>query len=643
MSQKKTKTKQIEKTLYRAFAIDRAAADDKARTVELSFSSEEPYERWFGVEILDHGQDSVRLDRLMATGALLVDHNTKDHIGVLEKIWIGDDRRGRAIARFGKSARAEEIYQDVLDGIRKSASVGYIVHRAVMVEQDGDLETYRITDWEPFEVSLVSVPADATVGVGRGLSERDNKLTIEISETGLERQEIDQMSDEEKKKAAEEAQRKLDEATAVARRAEQNRIREIHAYVKAWPQADLSAEADKAIADGTGIEEFRTAVFAKLDQLKVVKPVKTDGDLGLNEKEAKRFSVVRAIRALASRGTPEEARLMSEAAFEFECSREFAKKMNKSPKGFMVPPEVLRRDLTTTPDSAGGYLVATNLLVGSFIDMLRNRMVVQQAGATILTGLVGDIAIPKQTASATAYWLAENGAPTESQQTFGQLALAPKTIGAYTDLSRKLLIQSSLDVENFVRADLASVLALGIDLACLHGTNTNNQPAGIAVTSGIGSVAGGTNGGAPDWADVVGLETEVAVDNADIGALAYITNAKVRGKLKRTFTNATYGERPIWTNGQGAAGIGEVNGYPAYVTNQVSSALSKGTTNGTCSAIFFGNWSDLVIGFWSGIDILVDPYSLSTTGAVRVTAFQDLDIGVRNAVSFAAMLDAVTT
>lgn len=447
----------------------------------------------------------------------------------------------------------------------------------------------------------------------------------------------------EVKDVKEDIQKRIDEATGTARRAEQNRIREINAYVKAWPQVDLTGEAEKAVSDGTSIEDFRAVVFKKLDQSKVVKPVETSGDLGMSDKEAKRFSVVRAIRALAARGTPDEGRMMADAAFEFDCSREFAKKVKREAKGFFVPPEVLARDLNVTTDSAGGYVVATNLLAGSFIELLRNRLVCRQAGATVLTGLVGDVAIPKQTAAATAYWLAESGAPTESQQTFGQLALAPKTIGAYTDLSRKLLIQSSIDIENFVRMDLAMVLALGIDLACLHGTGQNNQPSGIAITDGIGSVACGTNGGAPTWDDVVGLETEVATDNADVGTIAYITNAKVRGKLKRTFTNATYGEKPIWMGGPGAAGIGEVNGYPAYVSNQVSSALTKGSTSGTCSAVFFGNWRDLVIGFWSGIDILVDPYSLSTTGSVRVTAFQDLDIGVRNAVSFAAILDAITT
>jgi HK97 family phage major capsid protein len=252
---------------------------------------------------------------------------------------------------------------------------------------------------------------------------------------------------------------------------------------------------------------------------------------------------------------------------------------------------------------------------------------------------VGDVAIQKHTAAGTGYWLAESGAPTESQQTLGQVALTPHTFGAYSDISHKLLIQSSIDAENFVRDDLTRVIALGVDYAGLHGDDgaDPNQPDGITSTSGIGSVVGGTNGAAPDWSDIVDLEREVAIDNAEVDNMAYITNAAVRGKLKKTFRNATYGELPIWEGS-------ELNGHRSLVTNQVRSNLDKGSATGVCSAIIYGNWDDLVMGLWGeGIDILVDPFSLSTQRAVRVVAFQDVDFAVRQAQSFAAMLDALTT
>lgn len=358
-----------------------------------------------------------------------------------------------------------------------------------------------------------------------------------------------------------------------------------------------------------------------------------DGNIGMTEADLRRYSLVRAIGAAASgdwRG----------AEMEREASEAVAKRTGRAPTGFFVPSDVQKRDLLVGTPSAGGYTVGTDLLSQSFVDLLRNRMMVRAAGATVLAGLTGNVAIPTQTGGATAYWVAENGAPTESQETVGQVALAPKTVGAFTDFSRKLLKQSSLDVEALVRNDLANVLALAIDAAALHGSGSGNQPTGIAATSGIGSVAGGTNGLAPAWSHVVALETEVAVDNADVGRLAYMSNAKVRGKLKGTPRTVTYGDIMIW---EPNAGNTPVNGYPCYVTNQVSSTLTKGSSSGVCSAIFFGNWGDLLIGMWGGLDILVDPYTGGTAGTIRVVALQDVDVAVRHAESFAAMLDALTT
>jgi len=255
----------------------------------------------------------------------------------------------------------------------------------------------------------------------------------------------------------------------------------------------------------------------------------------------------------------------------------------------------------------------------------------------MLTGLQGNIAIPRATGGATAYWVAESGSPTESQAAFDQVTMSGKTVGAFSDISRKLLLQSSIDIEGYVRNDLATALALAIDSAAIEGTGSSNQPTGILNTSGIGSVAGGTNGAAPTYANIVGLETEVAQDNADIGSLRYLTNTKVRGKLKQTYTNPTYGEIPVF----GADGT--MNGYGVAVTNHVPSNLTKGTASAICSAIIFGNFADLIVGMWGSLDLMVDPYTASSSGTVRVVALQDLDIAVRHPESFAAMKDALTT
>ena len=403
-----------------------------------------------------------------------------------------------------------------------------------------------------------------------------------------------------------------------------------------YDELDADAQALEAkIAELEAEEERRNELNARLARLvgsgsgRQVPP--DDPNIGMNADERKRYSLTRAIRAAVSGD-------WSQAGLEREASEAVAQRSGREPQSFFVPNDVLvgeKRDMTVGTDADGGYLKGTELLGGSFIDYLANKMFVRSAGATLMTGLVGDVAIPSKTATGTGYWVAESGAPTESKPTLDQVALSPKTVGAFTDISRKLLKQSTPAADMLVQDDLSLVLALAIDLAALHGTGTSNQPTGIAATTGIGTVVGGTNGAAPTWADIVALETEVSVDNADIGRLAYMTNAKVRGKLKSTAIGTD--QRMVWGDGNTP-----LNGYPAYVTSQVSSTLTKGTSSGVCSAIFFGNWADLIIGMWGGLDILVDPYTGSSSGTVRVTAFQDVDIVVRHAASFAAMLDALT-
>lgn len=614
-------------TLYRGVQITREAIDADARTVELSFSSESPVERWFGTEILDHSPASVRLGRLRAGGPLLVDHDLRDHVGVIESVSIDADRRGRAVVRFGRSARAEEIWADVQDGIRNSVSVGYRIHELRLdSEKDGE-ETYRAVDWEPLEVSLVSVPADVSVGVGRADEGGEYEIRV-VDERPSTRKEDLPMEPNTQTPAAPAAPavdvRAIeDKARSEARKAEMDRVREILAIGERFNQRELAAAA---VNGETSVDAFRAQVLEKVGTQKPLTP--PSADIGMSDKEARQFSMVRAINALVTGS-------WKNAEFEREASAAVAGKLGRDARGFFVPNEVLKRDLTVGTATAGGHTVATNLLAASFIDLLRNKMVVMKAGAQMLSGLVGNIAIPRQTGGATAYWVAESGAPTESAQAFDQVAMSPKTLGAFTDISRKLLLQSSIDVEAFVRNDLATILALELDRVALHGSGTAPEPKGVFNQTGIGDVAGGTNGLAPTWAHIVEIETDVAVANADIGALSYITNAKVRGKLKTT-EKASSTAQFVW--GDGAAPL---NGYAAHVTNQVRSDLAKGT--GTdLSAIFFGNWADVIIGQWGVLDVMVDPYTGSASGTVRVIALQDVDVAVRHPESFSVMKDAIT-
>lgn len=599
----------------RSLLVERQAIDEDARTATLAFASETPYERIWGIEILDVTATSMRQGRLRSGANLLVDHDWKDVVGVVESVEIGADRVARAVVRFGKSARAEEVWQDVRDGIRRNVSVGYMVHKAQLVETKDGLETYRVTDWEPFEISLVSVPADATVGVGRSADDAgDAPAAVE--------QAADAASDSEAQPQPFEEKAMTEKVEVIEQRNHAAEITKIAATIPGGAELAMSA-----IQRGLTVEQFQREAIEKLAS----KPVPT-ADIGMDKKEVKRYSLMRALNALAN---PTDAGAQRAAAFEREVSDAVAQKLGKQARGFLVPFEVQKRDLVVGTPTAGGNLVATDLLAGSFIEVLRNAMVLPGLGTQMLTGLVGNVAIPKQTGAATAYWVAESSAPTESQQTIGQVTMSPKTVGAYTEISRKLLLQSSIDVESMVQTDLAAVLGLAIQQAAISGTGTSNQPAGL-LTLITPSVAGGTDGAAPTWAHIVELESNVAVANALVDNMAYLTNAKVRGKLKTT--SKVSGQNGfVWESGDTP-----LNGYRAAVTNAVPSNLTKGAgTN--LSAIIFGNFRDLVIGMWGGLDLMVDPYTGSTSGTVRVVALQDVDVAVRYTESFATMVDALTT
>ena len=598
---------------FRTFQVDRKAVNEEARTVELSFSSEtKEVERFFGIEILDHSPKSVRLKRLNSGGPLFVDHDG-DQVGVVDKAFL-EDKRGQAIVRFSKSVRASEVFQDVVDGIRKSISIGYRVYRMILEEErEKEPNIYRAVDWEPLEISLVAMPADLSVGVGRASQKEQYDITI------LERE------------GAPMTEPNLDVKTVKqeAMQAERSRVSEIMAIGERHGCQEL---ARKSVENGESLDDFRRSV---LESRYKANPIQMpDPEIGLTAKESKQFSFVRAINAVADRK-------WDNAPFEKECSDAVAKKFQKQPQGFFVPREVQTRDLTKGTFSAGGALVDTDLLTGSFIELIRNRMMVRQLGATILSGLIGDIAIPKQTGGATAYWVGESVDPTESQQAFKQLGMTPKSVGAYTDISRKLLNQASLDVELFVRSDLATVLALALDLAAINGSGAAGEPLGILQTTGIGDVPGGTNGAAPTWPLIVNLWKEVSKDNAAFGTLAYLTNSDAIGKLL-TVDKASGAAQFIVTGFPDANGITAIAGARAGISNQVPNDLTKGSgTN--LSAIIFGNWADLIIAEWGALDVLVDPFTGGLAGTLRIRVLQDVDVAIRHAESFAAMQDVITS
>ena len=574
--------------------------DEEKRIVRVGVSSEEPVERSFGMEVLGHSAEDINMEFINSGRApLLLDHDMTKQIGVIEEFKLDETaKRTTAVVRFGKSALAREVFEDVKDGIRMNISVGYRIDKLERYEHKD--ETYYKAQWTPMEVSSVSVPADQSrlVGVGRSKDKQNNNIEVKLMENE-KKQDIN--LDEVRAQTVEDAKAEF-----------KRNSKEIIDLAVKHNKRDL---ADKAISDGISVAEFRGIL---LENISNNTPLETPSEIGMTKEEVRDFSLVRAIRAMAN---PSDRKAQEDAAFEFECSAEAARQYGKDAQGIMLPAEVLRtwkqRDINSSDDST---LIAEDYRGGDFIDVLRNSSSVMQAGATMLRGLQGNVVIPKKTAAASGAWIATEGtAAAESEFTSGSVTMSPKVVGAFTDATRLLLQQSSLDVENLIRDDLTQSIATAIDLGALAGSGSSGQPTGIANTSGINTTTFAAAN--PTWAEIVAMESAVANDNALTGSLGYICRPADFGTLKTT-------EKATGTAQFVVSPDNTMNGYNVVRSNQVTSG-----------DFYFGNFADLLIGMYGGLDITVDPYALSTSGGVRIVALQTVDVAVRHAVSFCKSSD----
>jgi HK97 family phage major capsid protein len=610
---------------YRFFSVRKDSIDVEKRTVPLAFSSETPYERWFGIEILDHDQKSIRLGRLNDGGAVLLDHDTRKHVGVVEDVTIGEDKIGRAVVRFGRSPEAEAVFQDVQDGIRRHVSVGYFIHRMVLEEKTAEgeqsTETYRATDWEPFEISVVAVPADPTVGIGRAAQQEvQTQFVRSIADEPTSSADGEQPADSTTANTAANIERAImpdlknapagaaAEVDPVA--AEKQRVKDLIAIGEAYGKYIQPKDINDAIANGRSIEQFKDFIMARMQSASDANPGiivgMTQGD-------------------------------WAKAGLELEASRAVEKIFGRTPEGFYIPADVFRRDFNVGTATEAGNLVATDLRTDLYVDALRAKLVASTLGMRILSGLTSSIAIPRKSTASTLGTLTEIGSASESAPAIAQVSLTPKRVGAYVEYSKQALLQSSMPIENMLRDDLISGAAVLLENGIINGSGTAPQMTGLRNTTGMGTSTGGTAGAAPTWALMVGLETLCAAANAEPDMLAgYLLNTQTRGKLKtvQRGTNLNF----IWENG----GM-PVNGYRVAVTNNVPANLTKGSSTTVCSAaLFSSDWSMAVLGLFGAPDVTVDPYSLAATGQVRITLNQFADFGVRQPGAFAKIDDLLS-
>lgn len=618
--------------LRRGVSVEQIRVTIKGERELLTFpaSSEEPVERWWGVEVLSHESGSVRMDRAKRGAMpLLFNHNVDDPIGMITAARV-ESNRLMVDAQLFDTERAKEI-RSMIDGGLRNVSLAYRINK---VEEEKKTETFTVTDWEPYEVSIVTVPADPTVGIGRGADNEEYDLRIvrrshqALSAVTMEAS----MPEDVKKEAAsvavkDETIEKLEDVKAKrGLEVEAERKRAIENLSKANRIAD--SVRDAWIEQGYSLEAVSRDLLTILEERGKTNP-QPASKIGLSRSEAEQFSLARAIRACAGKSWQKDA------PYELEVTRTVAQKLGKvaDDNRFCVPFEVLerqhnvmeieqmrqvlglgRRDLTVATAGAGGFLVETNNV--GFIDMLRNRSVAFQMGARRLSGLQGNVTVPRQSAAATAVWLAnEASTATESQQTFVQLSLSPKSVGAYTEISRQLLLQSSPGAEGIVSSDLSRVVALAADLAVINGSGASGQPTGIINTAGIGSVTGTSLA----YAGILEFQTDVAGSNVTPAAGGYATTPAVAAlMMQRVKFSST--ASPLW---EGNVWDGSMSGFKAMSSNQMPSAN-----------MLFGDWAEVVVGEWGVLEIEVNPYANFQAGIVGVRAIYSLDVAVQRPFAF---------
>ena len=398
------------------------------------------------------------------------------------------------------------------------------------------------------------------------------------------------------------------------------------------PAEQTAFEAFKSKVVGLEADEGRAVFMNELERRSAGQAITGSGDKSFDA-ECRAFSLSKAIAAQMPNSNVEAGR-------EREIGQELARRSGRKFEGIAVPVSVFEeRILTTAIPGAGpgSNIIATDYRGDLFIDRLRNAIKVRQLGATVLSGLVGNVDIPRLKASTTTGWVAENTPLTPADPQFDKVSMTPRHCGALVEYSRNMIQQASPDVEQLMRRDMAMMLAEAIDTAAINGSGTGANPRGILNVANIGNVAIGANGGPINWAAVIDLIGAVETVNAT--GNGFLTNTRVTRTARKTLKTATdTASNMVMTSPN------ELAGYQLQATNLVPNTLTKGTSASVCSPLIFGNWADLLLGYWSELDVLVNPFESSAyaKGNVQVRAMLTMDVQVRQAASFAAILDLTT-
>ena len=616
--------------------VTRGEGEGAVKTVRLSVSSEAPYYRkWMwdertkdwvhGYEVLGHKDGEIDFTR-MKDGLVIQDTHYGDQIGLMRNPEVKDGKLCGEV-EFCCGERAQEIMRDALAGLRRNMSVGYRVKEYKM---DGEAEDgepiYRAVKWMPHEASFVNCPADATVGVGRNLAEDEEQPAA--ATPAVVNKETKTMNPEQ--------------VVECFRLAKAGNVE--HAEVDALIKSGKSFDEIRAELEGK-LEAYQKDLREKAEKAATAKPdMPAPGETRAvvdekTQKEIKRnYSLANVMRALAGDSTVD-------IGYEREISKEIEGKTGRKAQGLIVPDFIRAANPSGvqtfgTPDfsavegtlgnsvaGSGHNVIATNLLAGSFIEALRDALVLTGAGMQTISGLVGDIAIPKG-GKVTAAWITqENGDATKTTPTLGQISATPHTVGAYVDITRKLLLQASIDVQGFVTRELVYAIAYALEAAGFNGSGSSGQPTGLVsqITQTVSFTAG-----APTLAKLLEMVATIDEANGNLGPQSFVGKPSIWALL-----GSTIDWTAVTASDANVGGVTSGKYLLDTVTNTCQGYKFIKSNIAPAKTLLFGDFSQLLLCLWSGTDILVDQYSGATKGALRVVALQDADFIVRQPAAFA--------
>jgi len=585
--------------------------NEETRTISLAFSSETAVERWFGREILDHSTGSIRLDRLRDGAPLLLQHSPGEQIGVVESVEIGSDRKGRATVKLSRGPLGEEIFRDIQDGIRRNVSVGYMVHEMRLEEQADDIDTYRVTDWEPMEISMVSIPADTAAQVGRSA---DPQPLMEGSNMP------DEIRTEEEHQADDTLMNTEERATEVPVAAEpvvdrnpiDARIREIGA------RFEMVREAEDYISLDASVEEFQTAV-RKAKSERLVPGPSVPSNTRVEMRVPMAGATLRSFTPELYGGSRPQAEEAAYRAGMWALAEVFGdKRAAKWCKDYGVR--------VMTGQSNNSSIVPDEMVLP--IISLREQYGIARQHCYVHP-MSGDTAtVPRDSADVTAYFVGRETANTESNPEFDNINLTAREVSAESRVSNSYAEDTAINLADHLVEKQARAFAVKEDGCLFNGDGTSTYGGIQGIRTKILGLAGAIDAasGHDTFAEITAVDLRKVMGAIqDVPGLManWFTSrpgkANMFGRLKdaaggNSKNNLSEGEADTWA------------GYDIITSPAMPKVLTD--LSDVAMAIFGDLRMGVIFGDRRGIELMVDPYSLSSYRQTKIISTERFDINV---------------